>query len=182
MTLSNTGEPGFQQAFHKREGVLFKHIAFWAAFTILGIWGQYFMPGMDFFSPGLVVLVQSGYYSTALWMGLLWMLLLEGSGNLAFGTVILYYSGLLAAYFSASAFFEAKNLLFMAILYLFLSVLKKVLIQVMAGMQGLGQSVDFALEPVLVQFVLYFLLWCITFYVFHKCLMHEPVRGKKSAA
>ena len=165
-----------------RRAFLSKHIAFWTLFTILGLWGQFFMPGTDFFTPGLVVLLQFGFFNAAFWLGCLWMLLLEGTGNLAFGTIILYYTGLVMAYSLASVFFEARNVLFMGLLYLFLAVLKQTLVLVMAGMQDLGQSVRMDAETVFVQFAVYFILWVLTYNFFYKCIMHELVRRKKPAA
>ncbi len=165
-----------------RRVFLSRHIVFWIFFTILGIWGQFFLPGTDFFTPGLVVLVQFGFLNAAFWLGCLWMLLLEGTGNLAFGTIILYYAGLAMAYSLAGVFFEARNVLFMALLFLFLAVFKKALVLVMAGMQDLGQSVFMDAQSVLVQFTVHLILWMLTYHFFNKYIMHELVRRKKPVA
>ncbi len=140
------------------------------------------MPGTDFFTPGLVVFVQFGFLNAAFWLGCLWMLLLEGTGNLAFGTIILFYAGLAMVYSLASIFFEARNILFMALLFLFLAVFQKALVLVMAGMQDLGQSVRMDAESVFVQFAVHFILWMLTYNFFNKYIMHELVPRKKSAA
>ncbi|WP_161598683.1 hypothetical protein [Desulfonatronospira thiodismutans] len=129
-----------------------------------------------------MVLLQFGFINTAFWLGCLWMLLLEGTGNLAFGTVILYYAGLIMTYSLASMFFEARNVLFMAFLFLFLAVFKKGLVLVMAGMQDLGQPVHMDAESVLVQFAVHFILWMLIYNLFNKYIMHELVRRKKPAA
>ena len=148
----------------------------------MGLWGQFFIAGTDFFAPGLVVLVQFGFLKAALWLGFFWMLLLEGTGSLAFGTIILYYAGLLLAYFVSSIFFESRNLLFMALLYLFLAAYKKGLVLIMAGMQDLDQSVRMDVESVFIQFLAHFIIWILTYNLFKRYIMHELVRRKKSAA
>jgi len=140
------------------------------------------VPGTDFFTPGLVVLVQFGFFNAAFWLGCFWLLLQEGTGNLAFGTIILYYAGLAMLYSLASIFFESRNVLFMALLFLFLAVYKKGLVMVMAGMQDLGQSVHMNAESVLIQFAVHFILWMLIYNFFNKYIMHEFVPRKKPAA
>jgi hypothetical protein len=100
-----------------------------------GLWLQSFMPGVDFLAPGLILSMQEEKPRASLIMGVIWLMLQEGTGSLAFGTVVLWY-GVLAAIFSLGHWlFEAKNFLFVVILGVCLGVLHFCLMNVMTQLQ-----------------------------------------------
>ncbi len=158
-----------------------KSIIFWSAFTIIGIWGQFLMPGVDFLTTGLVVLLQLGYLSSAFWFGLLWMLIQEGTGTLAFGAVMLYYAGLVLAFYFGAAFFEVRNLLFSAVFFMVLAAIKIGLIGIMISLQGVAPAEQASFEAFFFQFGVYFGLWLTTYSLCKNFLKHEPVKKKKPA-
>jgi hypothetical protein len=104
-------------------------------FTLGGLWLQSFMPGVDFLAPGLILSLQEEKPRTSLIMGVIWLMLQEGTGSLAFGTVVLWYGVLAAIFFLGHWLFEAKNFLFVVILGVCLGVLHFGLMNVMTQLQ-----------------------------------------------
>ena len=64
-------------------------IAFWALFTLCGLWLQNIVPGVDFLAPGLILAMQEEKWTVPLWLGVLWLFLQEGTGSLPFGATLL---------------------------------------------------------------------------------------------
>jgi hypothetical protein len=130
----------------------------WGGFTILGIWAQFFFPGVDFYAPGLILCLQEDRPKLAVWLALAWILILEGGGSLAFGYGILWYAGLVLLYAAGRWIFHARNLLFMCILGLGLGLWHYLLTLGLAELEdvmapagrlaweGLWQAVIFPLE------------------------------------
>ena len=123
---------------------------------------------MDMFSPALLVLLQSGLFKAAIWAGLAWMLIQEGTGTLAFGTMILFYLGFAVFYFTGGMFFEVSNYLFTFLLFLFLSAYRAVLVSVMATLQDMKVTEHYSPEGILIQALILFSVWMITFNLFKK--------------
>ncbi len=152
-----------------------KPALFWLLFTVLAVWAQYFFPNMDFFSPGLVVMLQFALIKPVLWAGLVWMLIQEGTGGLAFGAMILFYLGLSVFFYIGGVFFEVSNVLFTMLLFLFLAGSRIWIVSFMASLQGLELSGHYNVEDFLIQSGIYFLVWLLTYYFFKKFFIHEPV-------
>ncbi|RQD55521.1 MAG: hypothetical protein D5R98_10590 [Desulfonatronovibrio sp. MSAO_Bac4] len=153
-----------------------KQVYFWLIFSVLAVWGQYFVPSMDFFTPGLVVLLQLGHVSMAMWLGFFWMMVQEGAGGLAFGAMILFYSGMIVFFYIGGVFFEVSNFLFTFLIFVFLVFFMRVVVSVLASLQGAVLPDNFLIHDILVQTGLYFLVWIVTFNLFKKHCIHEPVQ------
>ena len=100
-------------------------------FTLAGLWLQNFMPGVDFLAPGLILCLQEEKPRIAVMLGAVWLLLQEGMGSLAFGSMVLWYGVLTALFF----FGQAKNFVFMMILGASLGVLHFGIMHVMPYLQ-----------------------------------------------
>ncbi len=120
-------------------------------------------------------MLQFGLYKPAVWAALAWMLIQEGTGGLAFGTVILSYLGLAAFFFCGGAFLKVNNVLFTAFLFLFLSIFNAWVIAALASLQDLVLAWGFSIERVVVQTGVYLGVWASTYIFFKKYLIHEPV-------
>ena len=136
----------------------FSSVSFWGLFTLSGIWLQSFLPGVDFLAPGLILCLQEERLRNTAILGVLWLLIQEGTGSLAFGTGILWYGALVGLFFLGHWFFEGRNFFFMMLLGACLGVLHFGLTHVMAYLQdwlvapgrvlmeGVLQAVIFPLE------------------------------------
>jgi hypothetical protein len=65
-------------------------LCWWAAFTIVGVWAQHFLPGVDFLAPGLLVSLQEERPLGTAWLAVVWIMLQEGMGTLFFGASLLF--------------------------------------------------------------------------------------------
>lgn len=148
---------------------------FWILFTCAAVWAQYFFPATDFFSSGLVVMLQFGLYKPVLFAGLVWMLIQEGTGGLAFGTMILFYLSLLAFFYLGGFFLEVRNIFFTMFLLLFMALFKIWIVSAMASLQDFVLSGQYSFEDFLVQAGVYFLVWMIIFNLYRKYFTNEPV-------
>ena len=89
-----------------------RNITYWLVFTVLCIWLEALIPGVHFFAPGIIVCLQSRRTSHLLWLGLLWVIIQEGTGSLAFGGVVVFYAGLILFFFLAQSFFAVHSPVF----------------------------------------------------------------------
>lgn len=141
--------------------------------TVFAVWGQYFFQSVDFLTPGIVVLLQFNFLNLALWTGIMWMLIQEGTGGFAFGAMIMFYLGLLVAYYLGGAIFEVGNRFFVLLLFLFLAVYKNLIVSVMASLQDLDLAAQYSLEAIMIQAGIYFLVWLLIFNLFKKYFYHD---------
>jgi hypothetical protein len=110
-------------------------ITFWTLFTLSGLWLQNFMPGVDFLAPGLILCLQEEKPRITVMLAAVWLLLQEGMGSLAFGSMVLWYGVLAALFFFGHWLFEAKNFVFMMILGASLGALHFGIMHVMPYLQ-----------------------------------------------
>lgn len=141
--------------------------AFWGVFTLSGVWLQSFMPGVDFLAPGLILCLQEEKARTTVFLGLLWLLIQEGTGSLAFGTAVLWYGVLAALFFFGHWLFEARNFVFMVILGGCLGVLHFGLMNVMTHLQDWLVSPGRVLLESLVQAVVFPLEWGLVYVIYN---------------
>jgi hypothetical protein len=141
-------------------------VVFWAIFTVSGVWLQSFMPGLDFFAPGLVLCFQEEDTRAVVALAVLWLLLQEGMGSLAFGTGILWYGILAALFFFGHWLFEAKNFVFMIILGVCLGVMHFALTQIMAQLQDWLVSPGRVMMESLLQAVVFPVQWGLIYIIY----------------
>ena len=145
------------------------NIVFWSLVTLLGVWLQNLVPGVDFLAPGLILAMQEEKWTVPVWLGLVWLFLQEGTGSLAFGTGLLWYGLLAGLFFFGHWLFEARNFLFMFILGLCLGTMHFVLINLMAVLQDWSIPLQrLAMESVL-QTLIFPVEWGII-YLIHQHL------------
>ena len=146
--------------------------AFWIVFTLGGLWLQSFMPGVDFLAPGLILSLQEEKNRTTLILGLIWLMIQEGTGSLAFGTVVLWYGMLTALFFFGHWLFEAKNFLFVIILGVCLGVLHFGLMNIMTQLQDWRVPEGRVLLEAVVQAVVFPLEWGLLYVIYNNLPHH----------
>lgn len=149
-----------------------QRVAFWAVFTLGGMWLQSFIPGVDFLAPGLVLSLQEEKIRTTAILGFIWLLIQEGVGSLAFGSVVLWYGLLVALFFFGHWLFEAKNFVFMMILGACLGVLHFGLMHVMTQLQDWRADPGRSLVEAVVQAVVFPVQWGLI-YIIYNNLSHN---------
>lgn len=107
----------------------------WFFYTGLCIWVHTLFPGLDCFAPALIVCLHRKQYRTTFWLGLAWLLVNEGVGSLAFGSSILWYSGLILFFFLIQLFLSSGHVYFVLALALFAGCWQFFLFSSMARLQ-----------------------------------------------
>jgi len=110
----------------------------WLAYTVAAVWIQRTLPGLDAFGPAVVVLLQERRMHQLLWLLPCWILIQEGMGTAIFGTMVLWYAGLMVFFVLGRWLFESRNVLFVFFIGLFMGGWHFVLQSGMAVLQGLA--------------------------------------------
>ena len=146
----------------------------WGAYTVLAVWAQRALPGIDFFAPGIILSLQeeeSGKRTVIL--GVVWILIMEGTGSLPFGYGLAWYGLLAAFYFTGRWLFEARSILFMVLIGLLLGALHPVLIYGLASLSNLEVVMPSVWIEGGVQAVAFSIVWAATDYLFPKRLRQD---------
>lgn len=114
-----------------------RRAVWWLLFVICGIWLQELIPGADFLAAGVLICLQKERWLPAFWLTLCFILIQEGSGNLAFGSSLLMYAGLAAAFFLGRILLEPLNPVFIILFSLFLGAWHSGVLFVLVGLQSL---------------------------------------------
>ena len=61
------------------------NIVFWSLVTLLGVWLQNLVPGVDFLAPGLILAMQEEKWTVPVWLGFIWLFIHEGTGSMPLG-------------------------------------------------------------------------------------------------
>ncbi len=134
-------------------------ICWWAGYTVLGIWAQWFVPGVDFFASGIVLSLQEQPTYRTLGLAILWILLQEGMGNLPFGYGVAWYGLLLILFIVGRWLFEARSFLFICLLGMGLGVLHPLLVYGLGSLANMTMPMQSAIMEGMMQAVVLPLVW-----------------------
>jgi len=125
-------------------------LLWWGTYTVLGVWAQRALPGVDFFAPGIIICLQKEGSLHTVWLTVIWILLIEGVGNIPFGYGLAWYGMLVGFYFAGQWLFAKKSFLFMGLLGIAMGCLHPVLIY------GLGSLTNLVIpmKPVIIEGVI----------------------------
>jgi len=141
---------------------------FWLLFTVAAVWGQFLVPGTDFLAAGLVVSMQEQGRTRTLWLALFWILLQEGMGSLAFGTVPLLYGVLFLGFHFGRWLFEPRNFLFICLIGVFSGISQAWLGLTMATLQGVVADRNEVITAAAVQVTLLPMEWALLSKLYEK--------------
>ena len=145
----------------------------WGAYTLLGVWAHRTVPGIDFFAAGLIVSLQEESGQRSVVLAVIWILLIEGAGNLPFGYGLAWYGLLAAAFLAGRWLFEARSYLFMALLGLWLGALHPALVYGLAALANL----EVVMKPILIQGLIqaaaFPVIWLVADHFFPKRLRQD---------
>ena len=134
-------------------------VVWWLAFTVVCIWGQSLLPGVDFFAPGMAVSLRWQKPGATLILTLIWVAIQEGAGGLAFGYAILWYAILFALLTVGRWLLDPGSLQFQALLGVALGVAHLLLLYLMAVLEMRAFPLWRVLGECLLQALLYPVLW-----------------------
>jgi len=133
----------------------------WLAFTILGIWGQSMLPGVDFFAPGMAVSLRWQKPGATILLTVIWVAIQEGAGGLAFGYAIMWYAILFALLTVGRWLLDPGSLQFQALLGITLGLAHLLLLYLMAVLEMRAFPLGRVLGECLLQALLYPVLWYV---------------------
>ena len=119
-----------------------RNITYWFVFTVICIWLESFIPGVHFFAPGVIVCLQSRRIQSLFWLGLVWVLVQEGVGSLAFGGTVFFYAGLILFFFLAQSFFAVHSPVFILGLSAFSGLMHLLELLLMTRLQDIAVPLD----------------------------------------
>ncbi len=136
-------------------------VSWWTVYTIVAVWLQTLLPGVDFLASGLVLSLQERPGPQTAFLAVLWVLLQEGMGTMAFGYGLMWFGVLALAYLGGQWLFEARSFLFMCLLGIMLGIGHPLLAFFLGSLQGVVLPLkELALEG-LFQTVLFPVVWYV---------------------
>lgn len=114
-----------------------KNILWWFTFSCIAITLQAFMPGVDFLIPGFIVLLQERSIKQFLVVTSIFLILQEGMGTMAFGSVLLWYFTAVALFIIGKWLFEVESLAFILLLSIALSITRYAILLLFANLQDI---------------------------------------------
>lgn len=145
----------------------------WATYTVVGVWAQKVVPGVDFLAPGIVLSMQEEVGHRTLWLCVIWVLLQEGMGNLPFGYGIAWYGLLVVFYVVGRWLFERRSILFMCLLGLGLGMLHVLVTFSLLRLADMVVNLETTITEGVLQAVLFPVVWIIADQVFPKKLRQD---------
>ena len=146
---------------------------FWIAFTIAGTWVHALLPTVDVFAAGLVLCLHIKAYRLAMALVLIWTTLHEGVGAAAFGSTALWYACIALFHWALKRYMEAENILFVALVALFVGGLKALLTVVTAMLEGYPWHMSIVLRNGVLQAVTFPFSWAVTFFAYRRWVRRE---------
>ncbi len=142
-------------------------LIWWVGYTFLALWLQEGFQGVDFLSPGLIVFLQAEQWKGGFWSALVWGIMQEGTGALAFGSVLVFDVGLVVMFVMGKWLLEPENPLFVLVLSIFLVLWRELVVMSLASLQGLVVSWP-PLPFMALQFAAYLITWALIYPLFSK--------------
>lgn len=93
-----------------------KNALWWLGFTVAALFAQSLFTGVDFLVVGLVISLQEKRWAQTIWLVLVFTMIQEGAGSLAFGASILWYGAVLGLFLVGRWLLEPRSLTFIMIL------------------------------------------------------------------
>lgn len=148
-------------------------MVWWAGFTVLGIWTQRFVPGVDFLAPGLILSMQEQGGHRTFGLALAWVLLQEGMGSLPFGYGVAWYGFLAIFYIVGRWLFEARSILFMCLLGIGLGFLHVALSYSLTRLANMSVPMDPIILESVAQALLFPIVWLLMDHFFPRRLRQD---------
>lgn len=131
----------------------------WFLYTCLAVILQSAFAGLDFFLPGLIVAIQERRPVQLLWVLIVFCLMQEGMGSMAFGGSLLWYGSAVALFYLGYSLFEVENFLFIFLLSGCLVAMHLGIAQLMASLQNIPLNSSRLLEEGVFQALLTPFIW-----------------------
>ena len=137
----------------------YRNILWWAGYLAFALWLQTRLPGTDALIPGLIIACQEKDLRQLVWLGLAALLIQEGTGSLAFGGSVLWYSSLIIFFRIGEFLFETDSLFFVILLSIALGLVHAGILFTFGSLQNMSVPLSRLVEHALTQAAVIPLLW-----------------------
>lgn len=144
----------------------------WVLSLVLCVWVQHIFPGVDCFAPLFILSLQERKYNYTLLLGTIGICIHEGTGVLAFGSSLLWYSGLLFFFLLLCQYLPRKSPLLLLLLSIFSGLWHWIILFTMTHLQEILFDPRELFVNSIHMALLFPLLWTIFFFWY-------AIRGKK---
>jgi hypothetical protein len=135
------------------------NITYWLVLTACCIWLESFLPGVHVFAPAVIVCLQTRRLQSLVWLLLLWVVIQEGVGSLAFGGTVFFYFGLILFFFLAQSFFAVHSPVFILGLSAFCGLMHLFELLLMTSLQELTVPMNQIVTESLLNSALFPVIW-----------------------
>jgi hypothetical protein len=139
------------------------NILWWTSFTVIGIWIQSMIPGVDILIVGLLASLQEENPTQTLWLAVAWLFIQEGVSGLAFGSGILWCAALFGLYAVGRWLFQVRNIFFIALCGAIMGIWHYTLVPMMAALQDYTVARDRLFIESVAQAFLFPPVWFIVY-------------------
>ena len=137
------------------------NVLWWLIFICLGVFLQAGFSGLDFLLPGLIIAIQERRAVQLIWVLLIFTVLQEGMGSMAFGSTLLWYMSTMILFYLGYSLFEVENFLFIFLLSGCLAAVHIGIMHLMAELQNLPLNNNRLIEESVYQALVTPFIWRI---------------------
>ncbi len=109
----------------------------WVLYTAAALWGQGVFGGLDLLGPGLALCLRLGWVRSAFWLGIAWIVVQEGVGNIFFGTALLVFGGIPVFFFALKWLLTPRNGVFTVLFSVLAACWEMAALHILLSLQGL---------------------------------------------
>lgn len=139
-------------------------LIWWATYITGALIVQQSAPGLDALVPGFLLSLQEKNTRQSVWLFLLFVVIQEGSGNIAFGSSLLWYGGQVLFFRISQRFFVADNLLFVFMLSAILGAYHGALEWFMCAVQKVPVDIATLTQESILQAVVIPIIWGLAYF------------------
>lgn len=149
-----------------------QRILFWLIYSICALWGQFFVPSADFFLPALLLALQDDDSVQLFWVASIAILLQEGMGSLAFGSVVLLYGTLIFFFHIFQWYVKIRTYLFVLLFAFCATLLHNVVLVLFCFLQDFDYRHLLSVQQSFLYFVTIPLVWQFCIFIKQKVSAH----------
>lgn len=142
----------------------FLRLIWWATYITGALIIQQAVPGVDALVPGFLLSLQERNTRQSAWLFLIFVLIQEGSGNIAFGSSLLWYGGQVLFFRISQRFFVADNLLFVFMLSGILGAYRAALEWFMCAVQKVPVDIAALTQESIIQALVVPVIWGLAYF------------------
>ncbi len=157
-------------------------ILWWFVSIFVLVWLQHYLPGVDCFAPLFILSLQERKYRYTWLLGLICICIHEGTGLLAFGSSILWYSGLLFFFLFLCQYIPRKSPLLLLIFSVFSGIWHWIILLGMTNLQEFIIDLRGLLLNSIHMVLIFPLLWGFFSFWYHLSIKKDATANQNTSS